>query len=149
VQVPAYHAAVDNHGVDVGCAAQVDVSGVEGQWHMGPLCLHDWTCDGDVVDVAVVVPLLSFCVEVDAGPPSDQVNDSAIRLISKVFLFWGLWVVDVLLLRVWRWMLELALPSKMIQQGSESDANKVLAQEGNCSVNLASQGHCVGVFIGA
>jgi hypothetical protein len=46
-------------------------------------------------------------------------------------------------------MLELALPSKMIQRGSESDANKVLAQEGNCSVNLASQGHCTGVFIGA
>jgi hypothetical protein len=46
-------------------------------------------------------------------------------------------------------MLELALPSKMIQQGSGSNANKVLAQEGNCSVNLASQGHCAGVFIGA
>jgi hypothetical protein len=48
-----------------------------------------------------------------------------------------------------RQMLELALPSKMIQRGSESDANKVLAQEGSCSINLASQGHCVGVFIGA
>jgi hypothetical protein len=46
-------------------------------------------------------------------------------------------------------LLELALPSKMIQRGSESDANKVLAQEGNCSVNLACQGHCAGVFIGA
>jgi hypothetical protein len=46
-------------------------------------------------------------------------------------------------------MLELALPSKMIQRGSESNANKVLAQEGDCSVNLASQGHCAGVFIGA
>jgi hypothetical protein len=46
-------------------------------------------------------------------------------------------------------VLELALSSKMIQQGSESNANKVLAQEGNCSVNLASQGHCVGVFIGS
>jgi hypothetical protein len=40
-------------------------------------------------------------------------------------------------------------PSKMIQRGSESNANKVLAQEGNCSINLASQGHCAGVFIGA
>jgi hypothetical protein len=46
-------------------------------------------------------------------------------------------------------VLELALPSKMIQRGSESNADKVLAQEGNCSVNLASQGHCAGVFIGA
>jgi hypothetical protein len=44
---------------------------------------------------------------------------------------------------------ELALPSKMIQRGSKSNADKVFAQEGNCSVNLASQGHCAGVFIGA
>jgi hypothetical protein len=51
----------------VGCAAQVDISGVEGQWYMGPLCLHDCTDDGDVVDAAVVVPLLSLRVEVDAG----------------------------------------------------------------------------------
>jgi hypothetical protein len=73
---------------------------------MGPLRLHDWTGDGDVVDVAVMVPLLSLRVEVDAGPPSDHVNDSAIRLIGEVFLLWGLGVVgvvDVLLLQVWRW----------------------------------------------
>jgi hypothetical protein len=73
---------------------------------MGPLCLHDWTGDGDVVDAAVVVPLLSLRVEVDAGPPSAHVNDSVIRLIGEVFLLWGLGVVgvvDVLLLRVWRW----------------------------------------------
>jgi hypothetical protein len=69
VQVPACHAAVDNHGVDVGCAAQIDVSSIEGQWHMGPPCLHDWTGDGDVVHAAVMVPLLSLHVEVDAGPP--------------------------------------------------------------------------------
>jgi hypothetical protein len=43
-------------------------------------------------------------------------------------------------------LLELALLSKMIQRGRESNADKVLAQEGNCSVNLASQGHCAGVF---
>jgi hypothetical protein len=29
-----------------------------------------------------------------------------------------------------------------------SDVNRVLAQGGNSSVNLASQGHCAGVFIG-
>jgi hypothetical protein len=29
-----------------------------------------------------------------------------------------------------------------------SDVNRVLAQDGNSSVNLASHGHCVGVFIG-
>jgi hypothetical protein len=37
----------------------------------------------------------------------------------------------------------------MIQWGNDNNANKVLAQKGNCSVNLASQGHCAGVFIGA
>jgi hypothetical protein len=46
-------------------------------------------------------------------------------------------------------VLELALPSRMIQRGNDNNANKVLAQEGDCSVNLASQGHCAGVFIGA
>jgi hypothetical protein len=63
-----------------------------------------------VVDVAVVVPLLSLRVEVDAGPSSDHVNDSAIWLISEVFLFWCLGVilvVDVWLMRVrrrkWGW----------------------------------------------
>jgi hypothetical protein len=73
---------------------------------MGPLCLHDWTGDGDVVDAAVMVPLLPLCVEVGVGPPSDHMNDSAIRLIGEVFLLWGLGVVgvvDVLLLLVWRW----------------------------------------------
>jgi hypothetical protein len=59
-----------------------------------------------MVDAAIVVPLLSLRVEVDAGPPIDHVNDSVIRLISEVFLFWCLGVVgvvDVWLLRVWRW----------------------------------------------
>jgi hypothetical protein len=46
-------------------------------------------------------------------------------------------------------MLELALPCRMIQRGNDNNANKFLAQEGNCSVNLASQGHYAGVFIGA
>jgi hypothetical protein len=30
-------------------------------------------------------------------------NDSAIWLIGKVFLLWGMGVMDVLLLLVWRW----------------------------------------------
>jgi hypothetical protein len=46
-------------------------------------------------------------------------------------------------------MLELALLSKMIQRGSKRNANKVLARDGNCSINPASQGHYAGVFIGA
>jgi hypothetical protein len=46
-------------------------------------------------------------------------------------------------------VLELALMGKLIQRGSESNVNKVLTRDSNCSVNLASQGHCTGVFIGA
>jgi hypothetical protein len=68
---------------------------------VGPLCLHDWASDGDVVDAAVVVSLLPLCVEVSAGPTGYHVNDSAIRLIGEVFLLWG--VGDVLMLLVWWW----------------------------------------------
>jgi hypothetical protein len=32
--------------------------------------------------------------------------------------------------------------------GECSNANRVFARNGNSSVNLASQGHCAGVFIG-
>jgi hypothetical protein len=32
--------------------------------------------------------------------------------------------------------------------GGENDVNRVLARDGNSSVNLASHGHCAGVFIG-
>jgi hypothetical protein len=32
--------------------------------------------------------------------------------------------------------------------GRSSDVNRVLAQDGNSSVNLASHEHCAGVFIG-
>jgi hypothetical protein len=46
-------------------------------------------------------------------------------------------------------LLELALLGKMIQRGSEGNPNKVLTRDGDCYVNLASQGHYMGVFIGA
>jgi hypothetical protein len=32
--------------------------------------------------------------------------------------------------------------------GRCNNANRVFARDGNSSVNLASQGHCAGVFIG-
>jgi hypothetical protein len=32
--------------------------------------------------------------------------------------------------------------------GECSNTNRVFARDGNSSVNLASQGHCAGVFIG-
>jgi hypothetical protein len=47
-----------------------------------------------------------------------------------------------------RQMLELALLGKLIQREDESNVNRVLARDGNSSVNLASQGHYAGVFIG-
>jgi hypothetical protein len=47
----------------------------------------------------------------------------------------------------WR-VLELALLGKLIQRESESNVNRVLTRDDNSSVNLASQGHCAGVFIG-
>jgi hypothetical protein len=73
---------------------------------VGPLCLHDQAGDGDVVDATVMVPLLPLCVEVSAGPPSNHMYDSVIRLIGEVLLLWGVGVVgvvDVLLLMVWWW----------------------------------------------
>jgi hypothetical protein len=42
-----------------------------------------------------------------------------------------------------------ALLGKLIQRGNESSVNKVSIRYGNSSINLASQGHCMGVFIGA
>jgi hypothetical protein len=60
---------------------------------VGPLCLHDWASDSDMVDDAVVVPLLPLGVEVSAGPPRYHVNDSAIWLVGEVFLLWGMAVV--------------------------------------------------------
>jgi hypothetical protein len=48
-----------------------------------------------MVDTLVVIPLLSLRLEVDAGPSGDHVNDSAIRLISEVFLLWCLGVILV------------------------------------------------------
>jgi hypothetical protein len=39
-------------------------------------------------------------------------------------------------------------PVQVDPTGECSDVNRVFARDGNSSVNLASQGHCAGVFIG-
>jgi hypothetical protein len=39
-------------------------------------------------------------------------------------------------------------PAQVDPTGEYRDGNKVFAQDGNSSVNPASQGHCAGVFIG-
>jgi hypothetical protein len=45
-------------------------------------------------------------------------------------------------------LLELAHWSKLIQWGNVAAQTGFFARNGNSSVNLASQGHCAGVFIG-
>jgi hypothetical protein len=66
VQIPACYPAVDHHGVCVWNAAQVNVPGIEGERYMGPLCLHHWVSEGDMVHTSIVVPFLPLCVEVHA-----------------------------------------------------------------------------------
>jgi hypothetical protein len=39
-------------------------------------------------------------------------------------------------------------PAQGYPTGVCSDVNRVFVRDGNSSVNLASQGHCAGVFIG-
>jgi hypothetical protein len=48
-----------------------------------------------------VIPLLPLHFEVNAGPSGDHVNDSMIRLIDEIFLFWCLGVI----LLVWIWLM--------------------------------------------
>jgi hypothetical protein len=45
-------------------------------------------------------------------------------------------------------LLSLSILSEWTQQGSKSGINGATTRDGNSSVNLASQGHCAGVFIG-
>jgi hypothetical protein len=45
-------------------------------------------------------------------------------------------------------MLELAYFEQVDPTGGCSNANRVFARDGNSSVDLASQGHFAGVFIG-
>jgi hypothetical protein len=52
--------------LSVRSAAQVNVSGVEGERYMGPICLHYWASESDMVHTSVVVPFLPLCVEVHA-----------------------------------------------------------------------------------
>jgi hypothetical protein len=53
---------------------------------MRPPRLYNWAGEGDVVDTLVMIPLLLLRLEVDAGPSSDHVDDSA---KSSCFGAWG------------------------------------------------------------
>jgi hypothetical protein len=72
---------------------------------MGPLRLHHWSGESDVVDTAIVILFLSLSVEVYARSSSDHVDDSAIRFLDEVFLFGcGWWVVVMWKIwMVWWW----------------------------------------------
>jgi hypothetical protein len=82
------------------CAAQVNISGIESERYKGPLRLHHWAGESDVVNTAIVVLFLSLGVKVHARSPSDHVDDSTVRWLGEVFLFgcrrWGV-------VMVWRW----------------------------------------------
>jgi hypothetical protein len=41
VQIPSCYSVVYHHSIDMGCTSEIDVSGIEGEWYMGPLCLND------------------------------------------------------------------------------------------------------------
>jgi hypothetical protein len=74
----------------MGCAAEIDVSCVEGEWYMGPLCLNNWPSEGYVIDPLIVVFLLPFCVEFGARFSSNHVDDPSKGLIGEVLLLrWG------------------------------------------------------------
>jgi hypothetical protein len=101
MEVPACYTAVDHHGVDVRGAAQINVSGVEGEWYMRPPCLYHWASEGDMVHTSIVVPFLPLRFKVHAGPSGDHVDDSAIWLFGEIFLLGCLGVVMVL----WIWVM--------------------------------------------
>jgi hypothetical protein len=48
-------------------AAQVNIPSVKGERYMGPLCLHYWSSESDVVHTTIVVLFLSLGVKVHAG----------------------------------------------------------------------------------
>jgi hypothetical protein len=88
VQVPPCHSTIYHQRVCMGHTAEVNISCVEGEWHMGPLRLNDGASEGYVVYPSVVIFLLSFCLKLTAGPSGDHVDYSSKGLIGKVFLLW-------------------------------------------------------------
>jgi hypothetical protein len=76
----------------MGCDAEIDISCVEGEWYMRPLCFNNWPNEVYVIDPSIVFFLLLFCVEFRAGSSDNHVNDPSKGLIGEVFLLrWGWW----------------------------------------------------------
>jgi hypothetical protein len=65
---------------------EVDIFCIEGEWHVGPLCLDDGPGEGYMVYPSIVVFLLSFGFELGAGPSKDHMDYSPEGLIGEVFL---------------------------------------------------------------
>jgi hypothetical protein len=55
---------------------------------MRPLCLNDGSCDCDMIDPLVVIPFLSFVLEIGPGAFIDHVNHSPEGRVYEVFLLW-------------------------------------------------------------
>jgi hypothetical protein len=53
----------------MGCAVEVDVSCVKGEWYVGPLCLNDWPGEGYMIDPSIVVFFYRFVSNLELDPP--------------------------------------------------------------------------------
>jgi hypothetical protein len=60
VQIPPCHSVVYHQRIRMGHTAEIDIPCIEGQWHVGPLCLNDEPSEGYMVYPSIVVFLLSF-----------------------------------------------------------------------------------------
>jgi hypothetical protein len=88
VQIPPCDSTIYHQRVYMGCTAEVDISCIKGEWHVGPLRLDDRPDEGYMVYPSVVVFDLSFCFELRARPSGDHVNYSPKRLVGEAFLLW-------------------------------------------------------------
>ena len=88
VQIPPCDSTIYHQRVCMGHTVEVDISCIEGEWHVGPLRLDDGPSEGYMVYPSVVVFLLSFCLEPRAGPSKDHVDCSPKEFIGEVFLLW-------------------------------------------------------------
>lgn len=55
VEVPPCNSEIYDQCVCMGCTAEVDVSCVEGEWHMRPLCLNHGSGEGYMVYPLIAV----------------------------------------------------------------------------------------------
>ena len=92
VQIPPFYSAVYHHCIGKGCTVEINIPCIEGEWYMGQLCLNNWAGEGYMIDPSIVVFLLPFCVEFEAGSSSNHVDYPSKGLTGEVLLLrWGWW----------------------------------------------------------